>query len=158
MKKEDPLYVFFDGDARSVLFSLVDNLTPEAVSYDDSNDIFSPTISAVFKLFDQLMILNTPDLYLTEWQVLAKAVAQTKKGLTYNRLVDDTSSLQHRLVIMLEDLGNSSIEGIDTFELSKKIAGFNTVVTTAISYHIQRSLVAKRRGEIYNFPEIKFKG
>jgi hypothetical protein len=158
MKQEDPLYVFFDDDARSVLFSLVDNLIPETVSYDDSNDLFSPTISAVFKLFDQLMILNTPDLYLTEWQVLAKAVSQSKKGVTYNRLLGDTSSLQQRLVIMLEDLSNSSIEGIDSFELSKKIAGFNSVVTTAISYHIQRSLVAKRRGKVYKFPEIKFKG
>jgi len=158
MKKDDVLKIFFDDTARAILFSLVDNQTPELTTFKDSNDIFNPSISAVFKLFEQLMIANTPDLYLSEWQMIVQAVQRAPKQSPYFRLMDNIYHVHQGLVMMLEDLRDSNNERIDSFELSKKIAGFNSIAATSVAYHIQRFLVANRRGQTYKFPEIKFRG
>ncbi len=154
MVKQDSLEVYLNDDSRKILFSLVDRLNWEGPA-SDSNDVFEPTLSAIFLLFDELMQQHTPDLYQSEWSMIYKALSSSS-GL--KRIPSSIERIRANLVLQLEDLGNDSIYLIDGFELSKKIAGFSDVCLCAIFYHVQKALVSARRNQAYEFPEIKFKG
>jgi len=54
-QKRDPLEIFFDDEARSILFDLVDRKDPSRPTFNPEDDTFEPTISAVFHLFHNLM-------------------------------------------------------------------------------------------------------
>jgi len=152
--KKDALEVFFDDEARSILFRLVDRNTIDP-TWEAGNDYFEPTISAIFKLFHEIMNDNTPDLYQSEWLRLARSIENTR--LQRHQLPSDTSSARSKLVMSLED--TNSIDGeINNFELSKKLAGFDGAALCSILYHLQQYFVAKRRDQKFEFPKIEYKG
>jgi len=93
-KKKDSLEVFFDDEARSILFRLVDRDTIEP-TWEVGNDNFESTISSIFKLFHEIMIDNTPGLYQAEWLRLARAIENTR--LQRHRLPSDVSSARSKV-------------------------------------------------------------
>jgi len=154
-QKRDALEVFFDDKARSILFGLVDRTNPSQPTLNTEDDTFEPTISAVFSLFHDLMVKNTPDLYQAEWLRIARSIENTR--LHKHRLPVNTEAARSKLIMSLED--TNSLDGeINNFELSKKIAGFSLVEMCSILYHAQKYYVSKRHDKKYHFPEIEFKG
>ncbi|MCW8932055.1 MAG: hypothetical protein OQL19_17705 [Gammaproteobacteria bacterium] len=154
-QRQDILNIFFNDESRTILYNLVDRKEPSELSINKDDDIFEPTISAVFLLFSEIMQENTPDLYKAEWLQISEAIKNSP--LSIQRLPISTERAKSKLVMTLEDTISSTGE-INNFELSKKLAGFNSVTVCSILFHVQKHLVAKKRGEVYNFPEIQFKG
>lgn len=154
-EKKDPLEVFFDNEARSILFSLVDIKIPHELTFNTMDDNFEPTISAIIKLFESLMLDRIPDLYQAEWLRIVRAVGNTTSQ--HHRLSTNIESVRSTLVMSLEDTESLSGE-IDNFELSKKIAGFDAVALCSILYQAQKYFVAKKQGKKFIFPKIEFKG
>ncbi len=58
----------------------------------------------------------------------------------------------------IEDIEYNKITQIDNFELSKKLAGFSDISLCAVYCHVQKYLVANKRNQSYEFPQIHFKG
>jgi hypothetical protein len=154
-EKKDPFEVFFDDEARSILFSLVDRKNPHELTFNKMDDKFEPTISAIIKLFESLMIDGVPDLYQAEWLRIVRAVENTR--YKHHRLSTNIKSVRSTLVMSLEDTDSLNGE-IDNFELSKKIAGFDAVALCSILYQTQKYFVAKKQGKNFIFPKIEFKG
>ncbi|MCF6204541.1 MAG: hypothetical protein L3J59_12890 [Methylococcaceae bacterium] len=153
-QKRDELEVLFDDKARSILFDLVDRTNPSQPTSSSEDDTFEPTISAVFSLFHDLMVKNTPDLYQAEWLRIIRAIENTR--LQKHRLPVNTDAARSKLIMSLED--TDSLDGeINNFELSKKLAGFSLVEICSILYHSQKYYVAKRHNEKYLFPKIELK-
>jgi hypothetical protein len=154
-QKIDALEIFFNDEAKSILFNLVDRKDPSRFTFDSKDDHFGPTISAVFQLFHDLMIENTPDLYQAEWLRICRAIQNTR--MQKQRLPISIALIRSKLLMSLED--TNSLDGeINNFELSKKIAGFDSITLCSIFYHSQKYIVAKNRNENYHFPEIQHKG
>jgi len=152
-QKRDGLEVLFDK-ARSILFDLVDRTNSSQPTSSSEDNTFEPTISAVFSLFHDLMLKNTPDLYQAKWLRIIRAIEKTR--LQKHRLPVNTDAARSKLIMSLED--TDSLDGeINNFELSKKLAGFSLVEICSILYHSQKYYVAKRHNEKYLFPKIEFK-
>jgi hypothetical protein len=152
MKGEDPINIYFNEPAKNLLFSLADRKDPDGMA-TGSDDTFKHSISAVFTLYASLMNKNTPDLYPTEWQMIADA--QMPIHDMY-RLPSSFPEMESRLIVGVEDLAGRG--EINSMLLANKLAGFSSVQLCAISFHVQRYLVARKRGQDYQFPEIQFKG
>lgn len=153
MKQTDVMDVLFNDGAREILYSLVHRKEPAALARDE-DDIFEPTISSVFQLLSGLMKSYLPDLYEREWKLIVHALDRPWQG-PY-RLPSDLRDARARL-IAVEDLVDSNGD-ISSYELSKKLAGFNDAEICAIMWEAQKCLVARSRGEEYRFPDIQFKG
>ncbi|USD58788.1 hypothetical protein J4N45_14570 [Vibrio sp. SCSIO 43140] len=153
MKKDDLIDFFFNDSSREILFNLVDKKQQKGLA-TGSDDVFEPTISAVFILFDELMKKNTPDLYESEWLLIAEAFVS--KSTPY-RLTSSLAYMRRELVISLEDLGDGELFQINSFELSKKIAGFSDIEISAVYYQVHQYLVAKKHNRAYELPTITYK-
>ncbi|THF34509.1 hypothetical protein E5170_09645 [Pseudomonas atacamensis] len=153
MKGEDPINIYFNEPAKSLLFSLADRKDPNGLA-TGSDDTFKHSISAVFTLFASLLDEHTPDLYPAEWQMIVDAQIPI---LDMHRLPSSFPEMKSRLVVGVEDLTGRDGE-IHSGLLANKLAGFSSIQLCAISVHIQRYLVARKRGQDYKFPEIQFKG
>ncbi|HID8387716.1 TPA: hypothetical protein ACXIJJ_000001, partial [Pseudomonas aeruginosa] len=153
MAKQDPIDIYFTPQARDILFSLTDRKDPFGLAAG-SDDTFQHTISSVFTLFSALLEQHTPDLYLAEWNLIANSL-RPLHGM--QRLPMNLGAIASQLVLSLEDTPRS-IDGIEPMELSMKIAGFSDVQLCAIYYHVQKYIVAQKRGRNYEFPKIQFKG
>ena len=153
-QKKDALEIFFNEEARLLLFDLVDRASPSP-SYDPKDDIFEPTISAVFLLFHDLMIKNTPALYKSEWFRIANAIKNTNFHEKKFRLPRSSDEAKFNIVASLEETYSLNGE-IENFELSKKLAELSSIEICSIRYHVQKFHVKERRGEKYVFPEISF--
>ncbi len=154
MNKKDIMDIFFSNKSREILFSLVDREDPNS-SATGNDDVFEPTISSIFQLFDELMLKNTPDLYQAEWLLLYKSLSSIS-GV--QRLPNSIQRIRTAVIMSLEDLGSDELYKVNNFELSKKLAGFSDLSLCAIYYQVQKALVATKRNQEYNFPEIEFKG
>ncbi|HHK8423497.1 TPA: hypothetical protein ACQYBJ_004559, partial [Vibrio parahaemolyticus] len=154
MIKKDMMDILFNNKSREILFSLVDRNDPNSLA-TDNDDVFEPTISSIFQLFDELMCKNTPDLYQAEWLLLYKSLSSISGA---QRLPNSIQRIRTALIMSLEDLGSDELYKVDNFELSKKLAGFSDLSLCAIYYQVQKALVATKRNQVYNFPEIEFKG
>lgn len=153
MKRQDTIDTYFDEPTKKLLFSLVDRTNPSDIARGD-DDTFMHTISAVFNLFGSLLDENTPDLYQAEWKIIADA---QRDQLGMYRLPLTFPEMKSQLVVGVEDQpdGNGHISsGL----LANKLAGFTSAQLCAIAAHVQRYHVARKRGQEYKFPEIKFKG
>lgn len=154
MKKNvDMIDVLFNDDAKKLLFSKVDRVNPNGIA-QGNDDVFEPTISSVFTLFNQLLFKNTPDLYRAEWETISKALEPKDE---VSRLPRDLTSARRTLILSLEDL-HSEGNGFHSFELAHKIAGFEDIQICAIFWHIQSYHVALTRNEEFEFPSIQIKG
>ncbi len=153
-QKRDALEVFFNDEARSILYGLVDRANPYQPTFDAVDDTFEETISAVFQLFHDIMGKNTPDLYQAEWFQIVRAIENTR--LQKHRLPSNADIARSQLIMSLEDTDSMNGE-INNFELSKKLAGFDSVEICSIMFHVQKYLVSKRRNKKYLFPKIEFK-
>ncbi|MGQ0333485.1 hypothetical protein [Halomonas elongata] len=151
---KDVMTILFDDGARAILYSLVHRQNPDGLAREE-DDVFEPTISAVFQLFSDLMTGSTPDLYHWEWEIISKALSKSPTQVC--RLPSNINSARSRLVLSVEDVLSEG-ENVNSFELSKKLAGLSDSEVCAIYWHIQKYLVAKSRDETYEFPEIPFRG
>ncbi|MBS7425697.1 hypothetical protein KIE16_22300 [Pseudomonas syringae] len=77
MKRSNPIENYFDESAKELLFSLVDRKSPCGIASGD-DDTYMHTISAVFGLFASLLDENTPDLYPSEWQIIAESQRESQ--------------------------------------------------------------------------------
>ncbi|XVJ50132.1 hypothetical protein ACDZ94_24480 (plasmid) [Pseudomonas sp. UBT] len=153
MKGEDPINIYFNEPAKSLLFSLADRKDPNGLA-TGSDDTFKHSISAVFTLFASLLDEHTPDLYPAEWQIIVDAQIPL---LDMHRLPSSFPEMKSNLIVGVEDLTGRDGE-IHSGLLANKLAGFSSIQLCAISVHVQRYLVARKRGQDYKFPEIQFKG
>lgn len=153
MKGEDPIDIYFTEPAKSLLFSLTDRKDPNSLA-TGSDDTFKHSISAVFTLCASLLDEHTPDLYPVEWQMIADAQIPL---LDMHRLPSSFPEMKSNLIVGVEDLTGRDGD-INSGLLANKLAGFSSAQLCAISFHVQRYLVARKRGHDYQFPEIKFKG
>ncbi|MEN1833824.1 hypothetical protein AAIM60_13120 [Pseudomonas lijiangensis] len=153
MKGEDPINIYFNEPAKSLLFSLADRKDPNGLA-TGSDDTFKHSISAVFTLFASLLDEHTPDLYPAEWQKIVDAQIPL---LDMHRLPSSFPEMKSKLIVGVEDLTGRDGE-IHSGLLANKLAGFSSIQLCAISVHVQRYLVASKRGQDYKFPEIQFKG
>ncbi len=153
MKEKEIMNVLFNDISREVLFSLVDREDPSG-SAKGKDDVFEPTISSIFLLFDELMCENVPDLYQAEWLLIFKSLSST---FGVHRLPNSTEHIRQSLILSLEDLESNELYIVDSLELAKKLAGFSDLSLCAIYYQIQRAIVAVKRNQGYSFPKIKYK-
>lgn len=151
---KDVMEILFDDCARDILYSLVHRKKPDGLAWGE-DDVFEPTISAVFRLFSDLMKGSTPDLYFWEWEIISKALGESPTDVY--RLPSNIDLARSRLVLSVEDVLAEG-ENVNSFELSKKLAGLNDSGVCAIYWHTQKYLVAKSRNETYEFPKIPFRG
>ncbi|GLQ71043.1 hypothetical protein [Vibrio penaeicida] len=150
MNNKDPIDFLFSDTSREILFKLVDKKHPKELA-SGTDDVFEPTISAVFVLFDELMNKSTPDLYHSEWLLITEAL--TNKYTPY-RLMNSLNGMKRELVMSLEDLGGKELFNIDSFELSKKIAGFSDIEICAVYYQIHQNLIANKYRRDFSLPSI----
>lgn len=153
MKRPNPIEDYFDESAKELLFSLVDRKSPSGMASGD-DDTYMHTISAVFSLFASLLDENTPDLYPSEWQIIAESQRESQGA---HRLPLSPIELKSRLVVGVEDVSDGRGE-ISSGLVANKVAGFSSTQLCSVAVHVQRYHVARKRGQDYKFPEIKFKG
>ncbi|MBM1196783.1 hypothetical protein [Pseudomonas weihenstephanensis] len=153
MKRQNPIEIYFDESAQELLYSLVDRKNPNGIASGD-DDTYMHTISAVFGLFASLLDENTPDLYPSEWQIIADS---QRENAGAHRLPLTLLVLKSRLVVEVEDLADADDE-ISSGLLADKLAAFSSAQLCSIAVHVQRYHVARKRCSEYKFPEIKFKG
>jgi hypothetical protein len=150
---QDSIDIYFNKESKEILYSLVHRKNPSGLATGD-DDVFEPTISAVFLLWEDLLTRNIPDLYTEEWALLIEAL---ESSATKHRLEATIDSARNRLVLALEDLLDGGTP-IDSFTFAKKLAGFSDINILAIQWVVQKCLVAKSRGLTVELPEIAFKG
>lgn len=153
MKRPDSVDIYFDEPTKNFLFSLVDRKDPNDLA-TGNDDAFMHSISAVFSLFASLLDEHTPDLYPAEWQLIAEAQREIHGKY---RLPISFPEMKSQLVVGVEDMVGLDNE-ISSVLLANKLAGFTSAQLCAIAAHVQRYHVARKRGQEYKFPEIKFKG
>lgn len=109
--------------------------------------------STVIHLFDALAKANTPDLYQTEWELIAQSLEQPD---SQPQMLPTLESIAENIISSVEDLNVRSAK-IDSYLLSWKLAGFSVTQLFAIYYHVHQQRVAKHCGLDYSYPTIEAK-
>ena len=100
---KDIMDVIFNGESKKILYSLVHRSNPSGPAQGD-DDVFEPTISTVFNLFKDLMETYTPDLYLSEWSAITRALEKPYNGIF--RLPENILIAKDKLCLSVEDLSS----------------------------------------------------
>lgn len=141
MKGEDPIDIYFNEPAKSLLFSLADRKDPNGLA-TGSDDTFKHSISAVFTLCASLLDEHTPDLYPAEWQMIADAQIPL---LGMYRLPSSFPEMKGRLIVGVEDL--TGLDGeISSGLLANKLAGFSSIQLCAIKFASNAFMMLREAG------------